>query len=267
MVINWPNLLTGSRIVAIPAMVGAFYIPGDFGKWATCAIFTIAAITDFFDGYLARSMSLQSQIGRMLDPIADKLLVGAAILMLVHFDRSPILPAIVILSREILVSGLREFLASEEVAVAVHALVTEHEGDLFLAGLRVLGDGGLGGWAGCAQEDFTVCGRGHGAVGRCTGFLRLAGSDKKQFLGVLSSTGRVPTDDAVFDGHRFHADIGIAGGEKALDLFRGGKCPVAVRDQNMRNPILSHPDEIIEQTRAKYIEAFERLSGKTFSWR
>jgi len=122
MVINWPNLLTGSRIVAIPAMVGAFYIPGDFGKWATCAIFTVAAITDFFDGYLARSMSMQSQIGRMLDPIADKLLVGAAILMLVHFDRSPILPAIVILSREILVSGLREFLAEVRVGLPVSRL-------------------------------------------------------------------------------------------------------------------------------------------------
>ena len=68
-------------------MVGAFYIPGDFGKWATCAIFAIAAITDYFDGYLARSWSMQSRLGRMLDPIADKLLVGAAILMLVHFDR------------------------------------------------------------------------------------------------------------------------------------------------------------------------------------
>jgi cardiolipin synthase len=122
MLINTPNLLTGSRIVAIPAMVAAFYIPGDFGKWASCAIFTIAAITDFFDGYLARSMSLQSQIGRMLDPIADKLLVGAAILMLVHFDRSPILPAIVILSREILVSGLREFLAEVRVGMPVSRL-------------------------------------------------------------------------------------------------------------------------------------------------
>jgi cardiolipin synthase len=117
-----PNLLTGSRIVAIPALVGAFYVPGDFGQWATCAIFTIAAITDFFDGYLARSWSMQSQLGRMLDPIADKLLVGAAILMLVHFDRAPILPALVILCREILVSGLREFLAEVQVGLPVSRL-------------------------------------------------------------------------------------------------------------------------------------------------
>ena len=117
-----PNLLTGARILAIPAMIGAFYIPGDFGKWATCAIFTIAAITDYFDGYLARSLSMQSPLGRMLDPIADKLLVGAAILMLVHFDRSPILPALVILCREILVSGLREFLAEVRVGLPVSRL-------------------------------------------------------------------------------------------------------------------------------------------------
>ncbi len=119
---NPPNLLTGSRILAIPALVAAFYMPGDFGKWATCAIFAIAAITDFFDGYLARNWSMQSALGRMLDPIADKLLVGAAILMLVHFDRAPILPALVILCREIMVSGLREFLAEVQVGMPVSRL-------------------------------------------------------------------------------------------------------------------------------------------------
>jgi cardiolipin synthase len=122
MLTKTPNLLTGSRIAAIPALVAAFYVPGDFGQWATCAIFAIAAITDFFDGYLARSWSMQSQLGRMLDPIADKLLVGAAILMLVHFDRAPILPALVILCREILVSGLREFLAEVQVGLPVSRL-------------------------------------------------------------------------------------------------------------------------------------------------
>jgi len=122
MLLNPPNLLTGSRILAIPALVAAFYVPGDFGRWATCVIFTLAAVTDFFDGYLARSWSMQSQLGRMLDPIADKLLVGAAILMLVHFDRAPILPALVILCREILVSGLREFLAEVQVGLPVSRL-------------------------------------------------------------------------------------------------------------------------------------------------
>ena len=122
MLTKTPNLLTGSRIAAIPALVAAFYVPGDLGQWATCVIFTLAAVTDFFDGYLARSWSMQSQLGRMLDPIADKLLVGAAILMLVHFDRAPILPALVILCREILVSGLREFLAEVQVGLPVSRL-------------------------------------------------------------------------------------------------------------------------------------------------
>ena len=122
MLTNPPNLLTASRIAAVPALVAAFYVEGDFGKWATCTIFTLAAVTDFFDGYLARSWSMQSPLGRMLDPIADKLLVGAAILMLVHFGRAPILPSLVILCREILVSGLREFLAEVQVGMPVSRL-------------------------------------------------------------------------------------------------------------------------------------------------
>lgn len=117
-----PNLLTIGRVLAVPALAAAFYLPGDLGMWVTCLIFSIAAITDFLDGYLARSWSMQSSFGRMLDPIADKLLVGAAILMLVHFDRAPILPALVILCREIIVSGLREFLAELQVGLPVSKL-------------------------------------------------------------------------------------------------------------------------------------------------
>ena len=117
-----PNLLTLGRVLAVPALVAAFYIPGDLGKWTTCVIFSLAAITDFLDGYLARSWSMQSAFGRMLDPIADKLLVGAAILMLVHFDQAPILPSLVILCREIIVSGLREFLAELRVGLPVSRL-------------------------------------------------------------------------------------------------------------------------------------------------
>ena len=122
MIANPPNLLTGTRILAIPALVAAFYIPGELGKWITCALFTAAAITDYFDGYVARQWSMQSPLGRMADPIADKLLVGAAILMLVHFGRAPILPALIILCREILVSGLREFLAEVRVGLPVSRL-------------------------------------------------------------------------------------------------------------------------------------------------
>lgn len=122
MITSTPNLLTVGRVAAVPALAAAFYLPGDIGKWTTCFIFSIAAITDFLDGYLARSWSMQSSFGRMLDPIADKLLVGAAILMLVHFDRAPILPSLVILCREIIVSGLREFLAELQVSLPVSRL-------------------------------------------------------------------------------------------------------------------------------------------------
>ena len=122
MITNTPNLLTVGRVAAVPALAAAFYLPGDISKWTTCLIFSIAAITDFLDGYLARSWSMQSSFGRMLDPIADKLLVAAAILMLVHFDRAPILPSLVILCREIIVSGLREFLAELQVSMPVSRL-------------------------------------------------------------------------------------------------------------------------------------------------
>ena len=120
---NLPNLLTYGRMVAVPAVAGCLFAPDDFRmRWLALAIFTVAGITDFFDGYLARAWNQQSSLGRMLDPIADKLLVAASLLMLVA-DGSvtswSIWAAIVILCREILVSGRREFLAELRVAVPV----------------------------------------------------------------------------------------------------------------------------------------------------
>lgn len=110
-----PNLLTYARLIAVPIMVAVmFFFSGNTAHWIALLIFVLAAITDFFDGYLARAWQQQSSLGRILDPIADKLLVGAAILMLVA-DQTisgwSIWAALIILSREILVSGLREFLA------------------------------------------------------------------------------------------------------------------------------------------------------------
>ena len=125
MLTKLPNLLTLTRISLIPAMVGAFYIDGPLGNWATLLIFVGAGITDYFDGYFARTLGQMSALGRFLDPIADKLLVATAILMLVSFDRitdSTVLSAVVILGREILVSGLREFLAEARVSVPVSNL-------------------------------------------------------------------------------------------------------------------------------------------------
>ncbi len=110
-----PNLLTYGRILAVPALAICFLVlRDDTGRWVSLAIFTVACLTDWLDGYLARVWDQQSTLGRMLDPIADKLLVGTALLLLVHdntINNATIYAAIIILCREILVSGLREFLA------------------------------------------------------------------------------------------------------------------------------------------------------------
>jgi cardiolipin synthase len=121
--LNLANLLTYGRLVAVPALVGLLFWPEDlWSRWFALAIFALAAITDYLDGYVARVYEQQSALGRMLDPIADKLLVAACLLMLVA-DKTihgwSLWAAIVILCREILVSGLREFLAELKVGVPV----------------------------------------------------------------------------------------------------------------------------------------------------
>jgi cardiolipin synthase len=120
-----PNILTVSRILAIPFVVAALYIGPPLGNWLALAVFVIAAVTDYLDGYLARIWKQQSALGRFLDPIADKLLVAAVILMLVGIGTISgvnLLAAVVILMREILVSGLREFLAEIKIGVPVTRL-------------------------------------------------------------------------------------------------------------------------------------------------
>jgi cardiolipin synthase len=125
MLTDLPNLLTLSRIAAIPmlvALVAARYPLTDF---VSCFVFTAAALTDYFDGKLARSRRQQSDLGRMLDPIADKLLVGAVLMLLVGMQRLSgfaLYPAIVIMLREILVSGLREYLAGIRIGLPVTRL-------------------------------------------------------------------------------------------------------------------------------------------------
>ena len=122
---NLPNVLTYGRIAAVPLVAGLRRYGGNSARWFALAIFVVAAITDFFDGYLARVWSQQSSLGQMLDPIADKLLVGAALIMLVAngtIHGVSICAAIIILSREILVSGLREYLAELRVKIAVTRL-------------------------------------------------------------------------------------------------------------------------------------------------
>ncbi|MEJ0097939.1 MAG: CDP-diacylglycerol--glycerol-3-phosphate 3-phosphatidyltransferase [Bauldia sp.] len=120
-----PNLLTYARVVAVPALVLCFYIESYAGRWLAVGVFIIASISDFFDGYLARAWQQQSAIGLMLDPIADKLLVATALMLLVSeqtISGWSLLAAIVILTREISVSGLREFLAGLRVRVPVTRL-------------------------------------------------------------------------------------------------------------------------------------------------
>ena len=122
---NLPNILTLSRIAVIPALIASFFVPGDLGNWIAFGIFTLAAITDYFDGYFARTFKASSQLGKFLDPIADKLIVASVIVLLSGFGVIKglhLLAAIIILCREILVSGLREFLSDLKVSVPVTRL-------------------------------------------------------------------------------------------------------------------------------------------------
>ncbi len=157
-----PNLLTYARIVAVPVVVGCMYwqsilAGGLWLRWLALAIFIAAGITDILDGYFARSLGQQSSFGRMLDPIADKLLVASCLLMLAADETIrgwSLWAAIVILCREILVSGLREYLAELRVSVpvtrlakwkttvqlvAIGFLLAGEAGDAVIAGVTLTG--------------------------------------------------------------------------------------------------------------------------------
>ncbi len=125
MLSSLPNVLTLSRILAVPLLVGLMWNAGWLGYTLAFALFCIAGITDYFDGYLARSYGTVSKLGQFLDPIADKIMVAAVIVMLIENqvvrDLS-VIAAIIILLREIAVSGLREYLAGIQVSVPVSKL-------------------------------------------------------------------------------------------------------------------------------------------------
>ncbi|MHA1567791.1 MAG: CDP-diacylglycerol--glycerol-3-phosphate 3-phosphatidyltransferase [Alphaproteobacteria bacterium] len=113
---NLPNTLTILRIFAVPAIVVLLLIDRDTARWAAFILFVLAAATDYLDGYLARTMSTQTALGRLLDPIADKILVGAVILMLAGVGTVSglaLIPAVLILCREFVVAGLREYMAEQ----------------------------------------------------------------------------------------------------------------------------------------------------------
>ena len=120
-----PNILTIGRIIIVPFFFFVFYLPGFYGDLTAFALFVIASFTDFLDGMLARMMGEESKLGELLDPIADKIIVAAALILLVmsgtikHYE---VIAAIIILTREILISGLREFLAKGQIKLPVSNL-------------------------------------------------------------------------------------------------------------------------------------------------
>ena len=120
-----PNILTIGRIILVPFFVLAFYLPGFYGDLTAFTLFVIASFTDFLDGMLARMLGEESKLGELLDPIADKIIVATALILLVMdgtIRNYEVIAAIIILTREILISGLREFLARGQIKLPVSNL-------------------------------------------------------------------------------------------------------------------------------------------------
>jgi cardiolipin synthase len=117
-----PNILTIGRIIIVPVFVITFFLPGLYGDLIPFFLFVSASFTDFLDGLLARILKEESKLGELLDPIADKILVSAALVLLVMNEtikNYEVIAAIIILTREILISGLREFLAKIKISIPV----------------------------------------------------------------------------------------------------------------------------------------------------
>jgi CDP-diacylglycerol--glycerol-3-phosphate 3-phosphatidyltransferase len=127
MPLNLPNLITWLRIILIPLLIGVYYVPDDWLSMGSkntlaCGTFVVAALSDWLDGYLARALNQTSAFGAFLDPVADKLIVAAALIVLVQLGRVEMIVALIIIGREIAISALREWMASigksKSVAVA-----------------------------------------------------------------------------------------------------------------------------------------------------
>lgn len=158
---NLPNILTFFRIAILPVIIALFFIPGLWAAWTALGLYTLASITDFLDGYIARKMNFESALGRFLDPISDKIFIASLLIALVGFDRLEgvwMIPAIIILIRELLVSGLREFLGPMDVQlpvsklakwkttvqmIALGFLVVGNHGDILLPNTLMYGQWGL----------------------------------------------------------------------------------------------------------------------------
>jgi cardiolipin synthase len=147
--LSLPNLLTLSRILAVPILVFLLWRPSPLDYAVTFILYCIVAVTDYLDGYLARAQGLTSRLGQFLDPIADKIMVAAVLIMLISSRKSNPVPeiaslniiaALIILLREIIVSGLREYLAGLQVSVPVSALAKwKTTAQLIALGALILG--------------------------------------------------------------------------------------------------------------------------------
>lgn len=146
MLTSLPNMLTLSRVAVIPVLVVLLVLPPAWAAWVACLIFVLAACTDFFDGYFARSRNEVSPLGKFLDPIADKLLVAATLLLVVGLkpvSLVSVLAAVIILCRELVISGLREYLAGLSVDVPVRPLAKWKTAvQLVAIGVLIVGEAG-----------------------------------------------------------------------------------------------------------------------------
>ena len=162
MLTNLPNILTLARIGLIPFIVAAFLAPGEAAHWFALGLFAIAGATDYLDGRIARARDQQTAFGRFLDPVADKLLVTAVILMMVAqgwITGWLVLPALIILLREVLISGLREFLAGMSVDVPVSRLAKWKTAIQFAAlALLIVGEAGGAAFPGLGAAALWVAG-------------------------------------------------------------------------------------------------------------
>ena len=142
-----PNILTIGRIIIVPIFVLTFFLPGFFGDLIPFFLFIAASFTDFLDGVLARFLKEESKLGELLDPIADKILVSAALVLLIMngtIKNYEVIAAIIILTREILISGLREFLAGIKVSVPVSKIAKFKTAlQLIALGILILSEGGF----------------------------------------------------------------------------------------------------------------------------
>ncbi len=141
-----PNILTFFRIAILPIIIGLFFVPESWAAWSALGLYTLASITDFLDGWIARKYNIISPIGTFLDPIADKIFIVALLIVLAGYDRLEglwLIPAITILIREILISGLREFLGPKNIQLPVSKLAKwKTTVQMIALGFLVVGDYG-----------------------------------------------------------------------------------------------------------------------------